>query len=198
MPVSARKTFITPEEYLAIERAAEFKSEYYDGQMYAMAGTTRLHNLITLNLSRELGLQLKERPCELYSMDIRVRINATGLYTYPDIAITCDQPQFVDGVLDTLLNPQVILEVLSTTTGKWDRDGKFAQFRQIASLRQYVLIGQKVPSIERYDRQDDDTWLQTDIAWPDGVLILDSVGVAISLRDIYFKVLPIDQRFEPH
>ena len=188
MSVPLRKTFITREEYLAIEDAAEFKSEYYDGVMYAMSGTTREHNLITLNLVRKIGNQLENRPCELYAIDLRVRVNETGLYTYPDIAITCEEPRFVPNEHDALLNPQVVIEVLSDSTQRRDRIGKFNHFRRVSSLRHYVLVGQKRPGVELYTRQPDDTWLRTDLAWPDGVLNLDAIGVSISLRDIYFKV----------
>ena len=192
MATAARKTFVTPEEYLAIERAAEIKSEYHDGQMYAMSGVTRLHNLISVNLIRKLGQQLEDRPCELYAIDLRVQVRETGLSTYPDIIITCEQPRFADGKLDTLLNPQVIFEVLSDSTEQYDRDGKFAHFRQIATLQEYVLVARKAPAVERYHRQADDTWTRTDIAWPDGTLTLDSVGVAISIREIYARVFPPD------
>ncbi len=187
MPASARKTFISPQEYLAIERAGEFKSEYYDGQMYAMSGASLPHNRIVSNLAGELHGQLKGGPCEVLATDMRVALGQST-FVYPDLVIVCDEPQLLDDEFDTLLNPRVIIEVLSPSTEKWDRGGKFAQYQQIPSLRHYILIGQDAPVVERHDLQADDRWLATDVPWPDGVLALDSVGVVISLRNIYFRV----------
>jgi Uma2 family endonuclease len=110
------KPWYTPEQYLALERQAETKSEYFDGEIFAMAGASREHNLIVGNVVRELGTQLKRRPCELYPGDMRVRVTETGLYTYPDVVVVCGEPQFEDEQGDTLLNPTLIVEVLSSTT----------------------------------------------------------------------------------
>ena len=167
MASAAKKTYITPEEYLARERLAEFKSEYYDGQIYpmnespqGMPGTTRPHNLIAGNLYREISIQFKERPCEAYISDIRVRVEATGLYTYPDVVVVCGEPQFGDDSLDTLLNPNVIVEVLSPSTEAWDRGGKFAHYRRLESMSDYVLVSQDKVLVEHYTRQGD-KWLLT-------------------------------------
>ena len=188
MPASARKTFLTPEQYLAIERAADFKSEYYDGQMHAMSGASYRQNQIATNLLINLGNQLRGSPCRPLGSDLRVSFGRGDEYTYPDVVVVCGAPRFIDGVPDTVANPRVIIEVLSTTTEDYDRSGKFAKYQRIASLRQYVLIRQDSPAIERYDRQPDDTWLVTEIVWPEGVLALDSIAASVSLREIYLDV----------
>ena len=183
----------TPEQYLALERQAETKSEYYDGVIHAMSGATREHNLISLNLGGEINRQLKSARCEAYSGDMRVLVDSTGLYTYPDIIIVCDEPRFLDGEFDTLLNPTVLIEVLSPSTEAYDRGKKFRHYRRIASLREYVLVAQDRMSVERYARKGED-WVLTDKNSLDDVLRLDSVKCEVSLRDIYDKVqFPVDE-----
>ena len=136
------KPSLTPQEYLARERRATEKSEYYRGEIFAMAGASFEHSLIKDNLARESGNQLKDKPCRVITSDLRIKVNATGLYTYPDAVIVCDEPKFEDAQVDTLLNPRVIVEVLSDSTEKYDRGGKFAHYRQIPSLQEYVLVAQ--------------------------------------------------------
>src|SRR5262245_46847116 len=129
---------VTPEQYLVLERKADFKSEYLNGYIIAMAGASREHNLIAGNLHGELRSQLKGRPCETYVSDMRVFIDRTGLYTYPDIVAVCGEARFQDDGVDTLLNPTVIVEVLSDSTERYDRGRKFGHYRQLPSLREYV------------------------------------------------------------
>ena len=191
MSASARKTLLTPEEYLAIERAAESKSEFYDGRMYAMSGASFEHNLISSNLLANLYNQLRGGPCRALSSDLRVSL-AEGNYVYPDLVIVCGKPQFTDDEFDTLNNPRVIVEILSPSTEKWDRGGKFSKYQRVPSLQHYVLGSQNDPIIEQHDRQADDSWLMTRTPWPDGVLTLDSIGVAIPIREIYLDALPLD------
>ncbi len=131
---------LTPEEYLAIERRSETRNEYLDGEMVAMTGGSRNHNLIVMNIGRELSLQLKKRPCEVYASDQRVRIPATGLYTYPDVVVVCAEPRFEDEELETLLNPTLLIEVLSPTTEAYDRGKKFEHYQTIPSLSEYLLV----------------------------------------------------------
>src|SRR5262249_28209470 len=152
---------ISPEEYLAQERLADFKSEYLRGEVFAMAGASYPHTLIKDNLAQEAGTQLKSGPCRVLTSDMRVRVNATGLYTYPDVVIVCDEPEFEDAVFDTLLNPRALVEVLSDSTEKYDRGAKFGHYRQIPSLQEYVLVAQDRPLVERYVRQADNSWLLT-------------------------------------
>ena len=136
------RAFLTPEQYLEIERKAERKSEYWNGEMFAMAGATAPHNLVASNTSSLAHAQLRSKPCRVYQSDMRVRVLATGLNTYPDVVIVCGEQRFLDGHQDTLLNPKVIVEVLSPSTEAYDRGLKFAHYRQIESLDPYLLLSQ--------------------------------------------------------
>lgn len=177
---------LSEEEYLAIESRAPFKSEFYAGEMFAMAGASRIHNELKDNLVIEIGGRLKGGPCRTYSADMRVKVERTGLYTYPDIAIVCEPPQFeeIQGV-ETLLNPRIIIEILSESTESYDRGAKFKQFQRIPSVVEYILVSQEEMSIERFVRQSDNTWLITTFDDPAGEFSLDSVPVRIPLADIY-------------
>ena len=187
MASAARKSHVTPEEYLASERKATEKHEYDAGWVIAMAGASRRHNLIAVNLLSAFHLGLKDRPCEVYGGDMRVEVEATGLYTYPDVTITCDGPRFGDPEFDTLLNPTVIVEVLSPSTESRDRGRKFAHYRRLESLREYVLVSQERVLVERFTRQGDE-WVLTEFGRDDDLLRLASVGVEIPVREIYAKV----------
>ena len=175
---------ITPQEYLAIERAAEIRSEYYAGEMFAMSGASWHHNLVKDNLAREIGQQLKEGPCRVVTSDLRVKVDATGLYTYPDIVVVCEAPRFEDDVHDTLLNPRVIVEVLSESTEKYDRGKKFGHYQRIASLQEYVLVAQDEPVVERYLRQPTG-WLLTTVRGLDADFAFAAIAGTVSLREIY-------------
>ena len=193
---SVPKRRLTPQEYLAIERNADCKSEYYDGEMFAMAGAKRWHNLIAGNVAKRLGLQLDDRQCEVYASDMRVKVSPTGMYTYPDVVIVCGEPHFEDRHLDTLTNPTVIVEVLSESTEAYDRGDKFAHYRRLESLTDYVLISQDKMRVEHYVRYGEagKQWVLTEINDPNDTLNLTSLDCAISLRDIYEKVqLPIGE-----
>ncbi|HEX3314037.1 MAG TPA: Uma2 family endonuclease [Gemmataceae bacterium] len=175
---------ITPQEYLAIERAAETRSEYDAGEMFAMSGASWHHNLVKDNLAREIGQQLKEGPCRVVTSDLRVKVDATGLYTYPDIVVVCDEPHFEDDVHDTLLNPRVVIEVLSDSTEKYDRGKKFGHYQRVASLQEYVLVAQDEPVVERYERQPTG-WLLTTVRGLDAEFAFASIAATVSLREIY-------------
>jgi Uma2 family endonuclease len=180
---------LTAAEYLAIERAAEQKSEFFAGEMFAMAGASREHNLIAANVTRVLGNQLMGRPCELYPGDMRVKVSPTGLYTYPDVAVVCDEPVFEDAQVDTLLNPTLIIEILSTTTEAYDRGGKFVHYQQIDSLQEYVLISQDQLRLERYVRQPgSQEWLLVGMSDAQGIVSLDSIGCKLASAEVYAKV----------
>ena len=183
---------LTAEEYLVIERAAEFKSEYYDGQMYAMSGARLPHIRIAGNLQANLHNQLRDGPCEVLANDMRVSINDEA-FVYPDLVIVCGEPELRDTEFDNLLNPRVVIEILSRSTERWDRGGKFTHYQRLPTLQHYVLVGQSTPFIERFDRQNDGSWPSTLIDWPDGVLTFESVGVAIAIADIYRGVFRPDQ-----
>jgi Uma2 family endonuclease len=182
------KTFVTPDEYLALERRAEYKSEYFDGEVFAMVGASRKHNLITTNVVRELSLRLKDRPCEVYPSDMRVRILSANVYTYPDAVVVCGEPRFEDEAVDTLLNPTVIVEVLSKSTETYDRGAKFSYYRTPESVAEYLLIAQDEFRVEHYVRQPDGRWMLTDIRGREAAVELDSIRCSLPLRDVYEKV----------
>lgn len=182
------KPRLTPEDYLALERSADFKSEYFNGEIFAMTGASEPHNLIVINTIRELSTQLKKRPCKVYANDMRVKVDPTGLYTYPDVVVTCGKAQFDDTHLDTLLNPVLIVEVLSDSTEAYDRGRKFEHYRKLESLAEYVLIAQNRPHIESYRRQANQQWLLTECGTPDGALRLVSIDCELALAEIYDKV----------
>jgi len=181
------KTFFTPEQYLEIERKAEYKSEYYQGEMFAMSGATSAHNLIVTNLIAELRQQLRKRPCLTYPSDMRVRVSATGLYTYPDLVVVCSEPQFLDERRDTLLNPTVIVEVLSPSTEAYHRR-KFEQYRSIESLRDYLLVASESVNVDLFTRQPDGRWLLTAANRLDDIIEIPSIDCRLALQDLYEKV----------
>ena len=185
--VLAEKLY-SPEEYLALERAAETKSEYVDGYIYAMTGASRAHNLVTVNISLRLGNQLLNRPCEIYVADMRVKAATARSYRYPDITVVCGQPEFEDPRFDTLTNPSVLIEVLSPTTEASDRGRKFAEYQRIPSLREYLLVAQDQPRIDHYVRQDAG-WLLKVAEGLDATLRLEAVGCVLELREVYQRVL---------
>ena len=182
------KTKLTETEYLAKERRAEFRSEFYRGDMFAMAGASREHILIAGNLAGEIRTQFKGRSCEVYSTDMRVKVSATGLYTYPDVVIVCGEPEFLDAEVDTLLNPTVLIEVLSQSTESYDRGAKAELYRRIPSLREHVLIAQDRPHVEVLIRQTDRNWLLQETSDLDQTVTIPSVSVSLSMRDIYDRI----------
>lgn len=184
---SQPKTCLTPGEYLAAERRNEHRSEHIDGEMVAMTSASRRHNLITINLGREISLQLRGRPCEAYANDMRVRIPERG-YAYPDVVVVCGEPQLEDDHLDTLLNPTVIIEVLSESTERYYRGRKFGLYRTVESLAEHVLVAQDECRVERYVRQADGRWMLSDHRSPEDTVELASIGCALALRDVYEKV----------
>ena len=187
MATAAAYAYLTQEEYLAFEREADIKHEYCNGQLYAMSGASRAHNLISLNIAGELRAQLKGRPCEVYMSEMRVLVDAARSYRYPDVVVACDVPRFQDDVFDTLLNPTVIVEVLSQSTEARDWGEKFAEYAQLVSLRDYVLVSQKTVRVEHYFRQGT-RWVSRDCRDLAEVLQLESINCALPLRDIYEKV----------
>jgi Uma2 family endonuclease len=182
------KSRLTPAEYLAVERKATVKSEYLRGEVFAMAGASPAHNAVNDNLVIEVGSRLKGGPCRTYSSDQRVKVSATGLYTYPDIVIVCGLPDYEDGERDTLLNPQAIIEILSKSTESYDRGAKFRHYQHVESLREYVLVSQDEPVCERFVRQPDGNWLLTTVSGLDKVFEFASIPVRVPLTEIYRDV----------
>ena len=180
--------YLTPEEYLAIERQAEFKSEYVDGAMYAMAGGSPQHSSVASNVLAELHLQLKRTSCRVFNSDLKVRVPSKRKYLYPDVTVTCAEPQF-DDKGDAILNPLLIVEVLSKTTAGYDRRNKFLYYQEIESFQEYLLIAQDQPAVQHYVKQPDSTWICTTIKGLDQSVELPLVNCRLELKDIYAKVL---------
>jgi len=180
-------TFLTPQQYLERERAAEYKSEYYAGEMFAMAGTSLAHAGIISNLSGEIRANLKQKPCNVYTTDVRLATGVSGLYTYPDVMVICGKPAFIDSYLDTVTNPILVIEVLSESTKNYDRGQKFESYRAIPSLMEYMTVSQDKMHVEIHTRQSDDTWLLKDVR-DCGPVKLQSIGLELQLSGIYEKV----------
>ncbi len=176
----------TPEEYLKLERAAEYKSEYFQGEIFAMAGAGRNHNGINENLSVQIGYFLLNKKCRTYSRDLRVHIPDNGLYTYPDLLIVCGKQKYLDEQADTLLNPRVIIEVLSKSTTGYDRGEKFQLYRSIPTLEEYVLIDSQRIAAEVFRKSAQGFWSLMSEAYDlESSIELASIDLKISLRDIY-------------
>jgi len=180
--------FITADDYLVLERQAESKSEYLNGCIYAMSGASRNHNRITINLGALLHTQLRGKPCEPFVNDMRVKVSPTGLYTYPDVIVVCDEPQFEDNQLDTLLNPQVIIEVLSESTEKYDRGAKFTHYRAQESLTDYLLVAQSQPCIEHFQRQADGSWRYSPAQGLEAEIDIPNISCVLRLAEVYERV----------
>lgn len=184
-----QKRYYTPEEYLEMERAASVKSEYLNGMIYAMAGSTPEHSAITANVTGVAFAALADKPCQVYTSDLKVRTAPQGLYAYPDLTIVCGEPQFHDEKRDVLINPIVIIEVLSESTEAYDRGRKFQQYRQLESLKDYLLIAQDAPYVELYSRQPDDTWVLRTVSGLEATVSLPSIGCTLPLSGIYRNVV---------
>lgn len=183
------RPYLTEEEYLAIERRAEYKSEYYQGEMFALAGASIKHNYIVANMLAGLHNALKEKTCSVFSSDLRVKVQAAGLYTYPDVVVICGELLTDDTKRDTVLNPTLIVEVLSESTEAYDRGKKFEKYRLIPELREYVLVAQDRPHVEVFTRSDNGAqWMFRDATGTDAQLELASIDCTLSLADIYSKV----------
>ena len=188
MALPVKKSPLTVEEYLRIEREAPYKSEYYGGEMFSMAGGTARHSLLAVNLVIALGSRLRGRRCTPYNSDLRIGIPGDDLYTYPDVSIFCEPMTFLPGTDDTATNPTVIIEVLSKATEAYDRGKKFAHYRQLPSLREYLLVAQDAPVIERFTCESDDRWVLTTARGLDAVLPLPVIEADLPLAEVYAKV----------
>jgi Uma2 family endonuclease len=185
---TAAGVYVIPEEYLAQERKAEFKSEYYRGQVTAMAGGSYEHSVIIANVIAELHQGLRGTECTVSSSDVRLAIASARLYTYPDVMVVCGDPVFLDNRRDTLSNPTVIVEVLSESTKDYDRGQKFQSYRTLPSLMEYLTIAQDALQVEQWARQPDGRWLLTEYSAPDSRIRLTSTGTELQLSDLYEKV----------
>ncbi len=181
---------LTPEEYLARERAADGRSEYYAGCTYAMSGASRQHSRIVINLAAGVHAQLRGRPCEAFVTDMRVKVDATGLYTYPDLVAVCGEPAFEDEELDTLLNPVAIVEVLSRSTDGYDRGEKFGHYDRVPTLREYLVLAQTRMHAEYRVRDggSGSPWTLTLHEGADAQVLLRTIGCTLRLGDLYERV----------
>jgi Uma2 family endonuclease len=180
---------LTPQEYLAIERAAEFKSEFFDGEMFAMAVISKDHSRITVNLTGGFHAAIRGKDCELFSSDLRVKVSANGLYTYPDLTIVCGPVDVEDEQADVLLNPTLIIEVLSPGTEHYERGKKFDLYRELDSLKEYVLVSQDQYRVEQFLRGNGSEWGCRVAFKEDDIVEFPSVGCSIPLKDIYARVV---------
>lgn len=183
----AEKRSWTAEEYLAWERLQPTKHEFFEGEIFAMAGATLAHNLLVARVVTALTNALDDGPCNTCPSDMRVKVPATGLYTYPDAVVFCGKADLEDKTLDTLLNPRVLVEVLSESSEAYDRGKKFEQYRSIPSFTEYVLVAQDQVLIEHFSRQADGSWVLRE-ARAGGTIELASIGCALQVDDVYRKV----------
>jgi Uma2 family endonuclease len=181
-----QQTYYTVEEYLTLERQSEIKHEYISGEIVAMAGATREHNLITGNIAQRPRNQFEGTPCETYSNDMLVRTTPTD-YVYPDVVV-CDKPRFEDDEFDTLLNPTVVFEVLSKSAEARDRGEKFSDYRAIESVKEVVFVSQHRMRVEHYSRLENGEWSLHEVAEPSGAITLKSIGCTLMLAGIYERV----------
>ena len=187
MAVAQNVARLTEAEYLQLDREAEVKSEFFDGEMFAMAGGTHAHSLIAANLIRRLGNRLDGKGCVVYTADLRVKVEATGLLTYPDVSVVCGTQRFLDEKEDTLLNPTLVIEVISESTEAYDRGKKFEHFRQITSCSEILLVSQREPRIDQYVRQQAD-WRLKEAVGMQAELELPSVGIVLPLAEVFANV----------
>lgn len=187
MGEAASRVKMTPEEYLAFERTSQEKHEYADGEIFAMSGGTYEHSLLASNVTRELGNALVDRPCDVHGSDMKIKVAATSRFFYSDASVICGAPIFADDTRDSVLNPKVVVEVLSDSTERYDRGEKFAHYRRIDSLRDYVLVSQTEPLVEHFSRQTDGTWLYRALG-PGEQVVLTAIDCTLAVDRIYRKV----------
>jgi len=180
-------TKVTEEQYLAIDRAAEFRSEFLDGEIIAMSGGSPRHSKLQINLALEVETALRGTPCQAFSSDLRVRVSPR-MYTYPDLTVVCGEPLVADDRQDILLNPKVIFEVLSPSTEYYDRGVKFRRYREIKSLTDYILVDQDQARIEQFTRGEAHTWTFRDYQDASEILLIESIGVSLPIARIYERI----------
>lgn len=177
--------YISPEEYLEMERASDVKHEYHDGEIFAMAGASMRHNHVFHNVYVALGNSLKGKNCKPFNSDLRIHIPEKNLYTYPDISIICGKPETTDLFKDNVKNPAVIIEILSKSTKGYDKGAKFTLYRHIKTLKEYILIDSDSALIELYVRQPDNSWNLTEYSQQNDNIYIPSIGTTLFLSAIY-------------
>jgi Uma2 family endonuclease len=188
MSVSEKKVRYTFEEYLALEEKADYKSEFYQGEIFAMSGGTDHHSLIGMNLGRELGNSLMGKNCFVFGSDLKVKVDASKSGFYPDAMVVCGPREYYRDRRDTILNPTLVIEVLSDSTGAWDRGGKFLEYETLQSMQEYVLVEQKTAQIDVFHRNDQGFWVLKRYGGLDAEVEFKSLGVSIPTNLIYYGV----------
>ncbi len=188
MSTLLQQTYVSPDEYLAAERESEFKSEYLDGVVYAMTGASIWHVQIVGNITTALSTHLRQKPCRVLASEMKVRLADSRKFFYPDVTVVCGDPQFHDERTDIILNPLLVVEVLSKSTEAFDRGGKFLAYQQLESLQEYLLVAQERPAVEQFVRQTDGTWTYRAAVGLDSSLTLPSVECTLDLSAVYDKV----------
>ena len=178
----------TPEEYLALERDAEFKSEYFEGGIFVMQGASDPHTIIGINIAGEFYLQLKGSSCVARSSDIKIRTPDRGMFSYADLTVVCGQARFHDGTKDVLINPKVLVEILSPSSEAFDRGKKFAKYKLLESFTDYILIAQDEPQIDYFIKQPSGDWLQKSVSGMEAEISIASVDCTLRLSDVYSNV----------
>ncbi|MBK8669212.1 MAG: Uma2 family endonuclease [Saprospiraceae bacterium] len=183
------KQHVSPEQYLDSERLALEKHEFYRGEIFAMSGATFRHNQIFKNTYINLGSKLKGKPCQPYGSDLRIHIPKNSFFTYPDISIICGQPEMTDTIKDTVVNPSVIMEILSKSTYDYDKGQKFTLYRDIVSLKEYILIDSMSVRVEHYYKNDDGSWTLKDYRTIDDKIHIQTIAADLLLSDVYTVVV---------
>ncbi|MBX2966498.1 MAG: Uma2 family endonuclease [Cyclobacteriaceae bacterium] len=189
MAITEQKRKYTPEEYLALERKVEYKSEFFRGEIFAMSGASHQHNVITINLIALLAQKLKGKSCRPYGSDMRIHIPINSLYTYPDLSVVCGKEVFIDNEFDTLLNPVFICEVLSRSTADYDTGGKFTLYRSIESLKEYWVISSLEYRLQKFVKQSNNTWLLSETVNINDTVTLECLSVDVPLQEVYLDVV---------
>jgi len=184
-----KKQYYTKEEYLEMEAAADFKSEYYQGEIFAMSGGSLDHSTICFNLNRRVGEAIDPEKCRGFESNMKLEIAAADSYVYPDVMVVCGEVEVAENTTDVIKNPMLIIEVLSPGTESFDRGLKFEYYRMIPSLKEYVLVSQNKPKVETYFRQKENIWTYTVVEGLDKTLMFQSLEYEIALKEIYLTVL---------
>jgi len=184
---AVKKEYFTIEDYLATEEKAGYKSEYYNGEIIAMSGGSRNHSVICVNMNWRLGESLAEKECVVFDSNMKLRIAETDSFVYPDVMVVCGDIQFYQERTDILINPVLIIEVLSPSTRLFDRVEKFEYYRSISSVKEYLLISQDKPMVESYYKQDEKKWLYSVVKGVEESIYLQSIDCKLDLKDIYHK-----------
>lgn len=189
MTALPKKKHISPKEYLDLENASLEKNEYFNGEIFQMAGASEKRNKIAMNIGANLHFQIRKRPCKPYQNDMRLFVEASGFYTYPDVMVTCEKPNLKKYKgLESLTNPMLIVEVQSPSTADYDKGAKFDHYRTLESLQEYVRVWQDKKRVALYTKQADDSWLLRDFIGAKAEIELKSIECRLAVEDIYEKV----------